>query len=498
MDIPADHIVESIHRAAQFVSCFHPADHVRHLAAAWDREQSPAARAAIGQILVNSRMAAFGRRPICQDTGMVVVFLRLGMDSRIRSPLPVEELVNEGVRRAWADAGNPLRASMVADALFDRRNTRDNTPATTHVELVPGAGLDITLSAKGGGSENKARFTVLNPAASVEDWVVSTMEGLGAGWCPPGIIGLGIGGGAEKAMLLAKQALNAPIDMLDLLARGPRDRAEEFRINLYTRINALGIGAQGLGGMTAVLDVKLATAASHAASKPVALVPQCAANRHVHFRLDGSGPADFAPPALSDWPDLGPEAAATGRRVRIDGLTRADAAQWQAGETLLLSGRILTGRDAAHKRLAGMQAQGIPFPVDFAGRLIYYVGPVDPVAGEAVGPAGPTTATRMDPFTPMMLDTGLVGMIGKAERGPATVQAIAQHGAVYLAATGGAAYLIARSIRSARVVAFADLGMEAIYEMEVEDLPVTVAVDARGNAIHQSGPADWRRRIAGG
>lgn len=498
MDIPADHIVESIHRAAQFVSCFHPADHVRHLAAAWQREQSPAARAAIGQILINSRMAAFGRRPICQDTGMVVVFLRLGMDSRIRSTLPVEELVNEGVRRAWADAANPLRASMVADALFDRRNTRDNTPATTHVALMPGSGLEITLSAKGGGSENKARFTVLNPATSVETWVVNTMEGLGAGWCPPGIIGLGIGGGAETAMLLAKQALNAPIDMLDLLARGPRNRNEEFRLNLYTRINALGIGAQGLGGMTAVLDVKVATAASHAASKPVALVPQCAANRHVHFRLDGSGPADFPPPALADWPDLGPEAGATGRRVQIDGLTRAQAANWQAGETLLLSGRILTGRDAAHKRLAEMQARGVPFPVDFAGRLIYYVGPVDPVAGETVGPAGPTTATRMDDFTPMMLDTGLVGMIGKAERSPATVQDIARRGAVYLAATGGAAYLIARSIRSARVVAFADLGMEAIYEMEVADLPVTVAVDARGNAIHQSGPAHWRRRIAAG
>lgn len=496
MDIPADHIVESIHRAAQFVSVFHPVDHIRHLTRAWEREESPAAKAAMGQILLNSRMCAYGRRPICQDTGMVVVFLRLGMESRILSRVPIEELVNEGVRRAWAEEGNPLRASMVADSLLDRRNTRDNTPATTHVELVPGSGLDITVSAKGGGSENKARFTVLNPAASVEDWVLKTMETLGAGWCPPGILGLGIGGGAEKAMLLAKQALNAPIDMLDLLARGPNSKIEEFRIDLYTRVNALGIGAQGLGGMTSILDVKVGTYASHAASKPVALIPQCAANRHVHFHLDGSGPADFAPPALSEWPDLGPEAGATGRRVQITGLTKAEAATWQAGETLLLSGKILTGRDAAHKRLADMQAKGQPFPVDFNGRLIYYVGPVDAVAGEAVGPAGPTTSTRMDPFTPMMLDTGLLGMIGKAERGPATIESIAAHGAVYLAATGGAAYLISQSIRSAKVLAFEDLGMEAIYEMEVEDLPVTVAVDASGNSIHRTGPQIWRERLA--
>jgi fumarate hydratase class I len=496
VDIPADHIVESVHRAAQFVSCFHPVDHIRHLTRAWEREESPAARAAMGQILLNSRMAAYGRRPICQDTGMVVVFLRLGMESRILSDRPVEDLVNEGVRRAWLDEANPLRASMVGDPLFDRRNTRDNTPAVTHVELMPGSGLEITLSAKGGGSENKARFTVLNPAASVEDWVLSTMETLGAGWCPPGIIGLGIGGGGEKAMLLAKQALNAPIDMLDLLARGPQTRMEEFRIDLYQRINALGIGAQGLGGMTAVLDVKVATYPSHAASKPVALIPQCAANRHVHFRLDGSGPADFTPPALSEWPDLGAEAGVTGRRVRVDGLTRADVAGWKAGETLLLSGRILTGRDAAHKRLADLRAVGKPFPVDFAGRLIYYVGPVDAVGDEAVGPAGPTTATRMDPFTPMMLETGLLGMIGKAERGAQTISSIADHGAVYLTATGGAAYLISRSIRSSKVLAFADLGMEAIHEMEVEDLPVTVAVDATGNSIHRSGPAEWRNRLS--
>lgn len=496
MDIPAEHIVDSIHRAAQFVANFHPLDHIRHLTRAYEREESPAAKAAMGQILTNSRMSAYGRRPICQDTGMIVVFMRLGMESRIRSSLPIEELVNEGVRRAWRDEGNPLRASMVADALFDRKNTRDNTPATTHIELVPGTGLEITLSAKGGGSENKARFTVLNPAASVEDWVVQTMETLGAGWCPPGILGLGIGGGAEKAMLMAKQALNAPIDMLDLLARGPQDRMEEFRINLYTRVNALGIGAQGLGGMTSILDVKVATYPSHAASKPVALIPQCAANRHVHFHLDGTGPAEFEAPPLSAWPDLGAEAGATGRRVTIDGLTRAEASTWTSGETLLLSGKILTGRDAAHKRLAEMKAAGTPFPVDFNGRLIYYVGPVDAVRDEAVGPAGPTTATRMDAFTPMMLDTGLVGMIGKAERGPATIEEIARQGAVYLAATGGAAYLISQSIRSAKILAFEDLGMEAIYEMEVVDLPVTVAVDARGNSIHRTGPEIWRKRIA--
>lgn len=493
MDIPGEHLVESIRRAAQFVSCFHPLDHIRHMAAAWQREQSPAARAAIGQILANSRMVAYDRRPICQDTGMIVVFLRLGMESRLLGGRPVEDLVNEGVRQAWRDIDNPLRASMVKDALLDRRNTGDNTPAMVHVALMPGRGLEVTLAAKGGGSENKTRFTILRPADSVTDWVVSTMSGLGAGWCPPGLIGLGIGGSSETAMLMAKQSLNAPLDMMDLLARGPANRVEEFRIDLYNRINALGIGAQGLGGMTAVLDVKVATAASHAASKPVALIPQCAANRHVHFHLDGTGPAEFEPPSLSDWPDLGPEAAISGRRVALDGLERATMAGWRAGETLLLSGRLLTGRDAAHQRLASLVARGQPLPVSLQGRMIYYVGPVDPVRDEVIGPAGPTTASRMDDYSEMMLDQGLLGMIGKAERNDATIAALVRHGAVYLTATGGAAYLISRSIRSARVVAFADLGMEAIYEMEVTDLPVTVAVDAHGTSIHRAGPSKWRQ-----
>lgn len=496
MDIPGEHVVESVYRAAQFISCYHPADYVRHLARAYEREQSPSARAAMAQILENSRMAAYGRRPICQDTGMIVVFARLGMESRIVSEQSFEDLVNEGVRRAYLDRQNPLRASVVADPLFTRRNTRDNTPAVVHVSLVRGSGLHVMVSAKGGGSENKARFTTLNPGASVEDWVVSTMEGLGAGWCPPGMIALGVGGGAEKAMLLAKEALNEPIDMLDLLARGPRDPVEEMRVSLYNRINALGIGAQGLGGLTTVVDVKIATYPSHAASKPVALIPQCAANRHVGFRLDGSGPASFDVPSPEDWPDLGAAADAVGRRVSLDGLTREDIAAWTAGETLLLSGRILTGRDAAHRRLAELRARGEPFPVDFRDRFIYYVGPVDAVGDEVVGPAGPTTATRMDGFTDMMLETGLLGMIGKAERGDATVAALARHRAVYLAATGGAAYLISRSIRAAKVLAFADLGMEAIYEMEVKDMPVTVAVDATGASVHKTGPALWRGRTA--
>lgn len=498
MDISGEDLSESVYRAAQFVSCFHPADHLRHMALAYRREANPAAKAAIGQILDNSRMAAYGRRPICQDTGMILVFLRLGMESRIRSTRSLEDLVNEGVRRAWAEEGNPLRASMVEDPIFSRRNTRDNTPAVIHTTLVPGAGLDAVVSAKGGGSENKARFAVLNPAASVEDWVLKTMEGLGAGWCPPGVVALGVGGSSEKAMLLAKEALNDPMDMADLLRRGPADKIEELRISLYEKINALGIGAQGLGGLTTVLDVKIAAYPSHAASKPVALIPQCAANRHVHFRLEGQGPAEFAPPRLEDWPDLGPASAAVGRRVSLEGLTRAEVGSWRAGETLLLSGRLLTGRDAAHQRLAQMKARGEAPPVDFRNRFIYYVGPVDAVRGEAVGPAGPTTATRMDGFTEMMLETGLLGMIGKAERGDATIQALARHGAAYLAATGGAAYLISKSIRSARVLAFEDLGMEAIYEMEVEDMPVAVAVDARGESIHKTGPALWRRRIAEG
>ncbi|MXQ10764.1 fumarate hydratase [Microvirga makkahensis] len=496
MDIKGDDIVESVYRAAQFISYFHPADYIRHLSTAYTREESPAAKAAMAQILRNSRMSAYGRRPLCQDTGMIVVFAKLGMESRILSDRPLEDLVNEGVRRAYRDVGNPLRASMVADPIFERKNTRDNTPAVIHTQLVQGPGLSMSIGAKGGGSENKARFTTLNPAASIEDWVLATMPTLGAGWCPPGMIALGVGGSAEKAMLMAKEALNEPIDMLDLLERGPQTPLEGLRVSLYEKINALGIGAQGLGGMTTVVDVKIATYPTHAASKPVALIPQCAANRHVHFHLDGSGPAEFEPPALSDWPEMPEEESATGRRVCLDRLTHAEIAGWRAGETLLLTGRILTGRDAAHRRLADMQARGEPFPVTFKDRFIYYVGPVDAVGDEAVGPAGPTTATRMDGFSEMMLETGLLGMIGKAERGDATVETLARHGAVYLAATGGAAYLISKSIRSAKLLAFEDLGMEAIFEMEVEDMPVTVAVDATGQSIHKTGPALWRKRIA--
>ncbi len=491
-------ITRSVADALQYISCYHPADYIRHLAAAYEREQSPAARNAIGQILVNSRMAAFGRRPICQDTGLVVVFAKVGMEVRIDADRSFAELVDAGVREAWLDEHNPLRPSMVADALFERRNTRDNTPAVTHVELVPGRTIELTIAAKGGGSENKARFTTLNPGASVVDWVVGTMETLGSGWCPPGLIGVGVGGSAEKAMLLAKEVLNEPIDMADLLRRGPANREEEMRVELYEKINALGIGAQGLGGLTTVVDVKIATYPSHAASKPVALIPQCAANRHLKLVLDGSGPAHLEPPRLADWPEVMLEdSLVQARKVDLDRLTREEAASWHAGETLLLSGRLLTGRDAAHKRLAELIAAGEPLPVDLAGRVIYYVGPVKAVRDEIVGPAGPTTATRMDGFTGTILrETGLLGMIGKAERGPAAIEAIRTHRAPYMIAVGGAAYLISKAIRSARVLAFEDLGMEAIHEFVVEDMPVTVAVDVEGRSIHQSGPEVWRRRIA--
>ncbi|MGQ0567545.1 MAG: fumarate hydratase [Gemmobacter sp.] len=485
-------IVETVRAALQYIAVYHTPDYLAHLGAAYAREQAPAARAAIGQILESSRLAALGRRPMCQDTGMVTVFARLGQSVVIDGEHALADLVNEGVRLAWRDAGNPLRASMVADAVFDRRNTGDNTPAVTHVDLCPGNTLDLLIAAKGGGSENKARFATLNPAASVEDWVVATVEGMGAGWCPPGVLGIGAGGSAEKAMLLAKRAVMDPIDMTDLIARGPASEAEALRLRLYDRINGLGIGAQGLGGMTTVLDVKLATCATHAASLPVALVPQCAANRHATVTLDGSGPAYLAPPDLSAWPQV--ERAATGplRRVDADTLTRADMRSWRAGETILLSGRILTARDAAHRRMVAMLARGEALPVPLAGRIVYYVGPVDPVGDEVVGPAGPTTATRMDPFTAPLLEQGLLSMIGKAERGPEAVAAIARHGATYLVAVGGAAVLVARATRAARLLAFEDLGMEAIREFTVRDMPVTVAVAADGTSIHQTGPAAWR------
>jgi fumarate hydratase class I len=446
-------------------------------------------------------MCAEGHRPICQDTGIVVAFVRIGMDVRFAdATTSVAGMVDAGVRRAYLDPDNPLRASVVADPLFDRKNTGDNTPAVVHVELVPGNRVDVQIAAKGGGSENKSKLAMLNPSDNLVDWVLQTVPTMGAGWCPPGMLGLGIGGTAERAMLLAKQSLMLDIDMHELKARGPRNKLEELRIELCDKINALGIGAQGLGGLTTVLDVKIAMQATHAASKPVAMIPNCAATRHAHFTLDGSGPAFLEPPSLSNWPDVqwAPDYEAS-RRVDLEHLTKAEVASWQPGARLLLSGRILTGRDAAHKRIQELLARGEPLPVDFNGRLIYYVGPVDPVRDEVVGSAGPTTSTRMDKFTEMMLgQTGLFGMIGKAERGPAAIEAIRRHESAYLMAVGGAAYLVSKAIRSARVVAFADLGMEAIYEFEVQDMPVTVAVDARGAAVHESGPRDWRERIASG
>lgn len=494
--INASDIIESIAGAVQFAAVYHPADFLEHLDAAFRREESETAREAIAQLLVNSRMSALGRRPICQDTGVANVFARVGMDASWSGleGRSLQDLVDEGVRRGYADRDNPLRFSVVGDPIFKRQNTRDNTPAVLHTDLVPGAQLEFTVATKGFGAENKARFTVLNPSGSVADWVVETVEKLGAGWCPPGFLGLGVGGTPERAMLLAKQSLfETPLDMGDLIRRGPGNREEGLRIEIYQRVNALGIGAQGLGGLTSVLDVKLKTYPTHAASLPVALIPQCAANRYVKFVLDGTGPARFEPPSLSQWPEVSlSRTADRARKVDVDTLTREGLAGWKIGETLLLSGRILTGRDAAHKRLADLSAKGESWPVSLDGRLIYYVGPVDPVRDEAVGPAGPTTSTRMDTFTDLVLAHGLLGMIGKAERGPATIASIKHHGAAYLTAVGGAAFLVAQAIKSARVVAFADLGMEAMYEFLVEDMPVTVAVDTGGRSIHDEGPRQWR------
>ncbi|MCG3186205.1 MAG: Fumarate hydratase class I, anaerobic [Rhodocyclaceae bacterium] len=487
--------IQSIADALQFISYYHPADFIRSLTRAYELEQSPAARDAMAQILVNSRMCAEGHRPICQDTGIVNVFLEVGMNVRWDATLSLEDMVNEGVRRAYNDADNPLRASIVSDPLGGRKNTRDNTPAVIHVSLVPGDRVEVDVAAKGGGSENKSKFVMLNPSDSLVDWVMKTVPTMGAGWCPPGMLGIGVGGTAEKAMLMAKAVLMEPIDMPELIARGPASRLEELRIELYEKVNALGIGAQGLGGLTTVLDVKIRDYPTHAASLPVAMIPNCAATRHAHFVLDGSGPATLARPALSDWPSLD-YGTAGGRRVDLDQVTPEMVASWKPGEVVLLSGRLLTGRDAAHKRMADMLARGEPLPVDFRGRFIYYVGPVDPVRDEAVGPAGPTTATRMDAFTEIMLaKTGLLGMIGKAERGPVAIEAIRKHRAVYLIAVGGAAYLVSKAVRKARVLAFEDLGMEAIYEFEVEDMPVTVAVDAEGNSVHRTGPREWQARI---
>ncbi len=496
--IREDDFIASVADALQFISYYHPIDYIEHLGRAYEREQSPAARDAIAQILTNSRMCAEGHRPLCQDTGIVNLFIKVGMDVRWDARRSLADMVNEGVRRAYNHPDNRLRASVVDDPLFARKNTRDNTPAVFHVELVPGAAVDVTVAAKGGGSENKSKFVMLNPSDSIVDWVLKTVPTMGAGWCPPGMLGIGVGGTAEKAMLMAKESLMEPIDMHDLLARGPRDQAEELRIELYEKVNALGIGAQGLGGLTTVLDVKLRLFPTHAASKPIAMIPNCAATRHVHFVLDGSGPAVLEPPSLEHWPKVTWTAGGSSRRVNLDALSRAEVQSWKPGETLLLNGRMLTGRDAAHKRIADLLASGAGLPpgVDFTNRVIYYVGPVDPVRDEVVGPAGPTTATRMDKFTDMMLErTGLIAMVGKAERGPVAIESIRKHQAAYLMAVGGAAYLVSKAIRAARVVAFEDLGMEAIYEFEVQDMPVTVAVDAAGTSVHNTAPAEWSARI---
>jgi fumarate hydratase class I len=493
--IKREDLAQSIADALQFISYYHPADYIRALGRAYEREQSPAAKDAIAQILTNSRLCAEGHRPICQDTGIVNVFARVGMNVRFDFP-DFEQAVNEGVRRAYLDPQNRLRASVLDESDFGRKNTRDNTPAVIQVELVPGERLELDVAAKGGGSEAKSKFAMLNPSDSIVEWVLKTVPTMGAGWCPPGMLGIGVGGTAEKAMLMAKQSLMAPIDMAELKARGPRSKVEEMRIELYDKVNALGIGAQGLGGLSTVLDVKIRTYPAHAANRPVAMIPNCAATRHAHFVLDGSGPAELEAPSLADWPAVTWTPDAKSRRVDLDKLSKAEVASWQPGERLLLSGKMLTGRDAAHKRIQDLLQRNEPLPVDFANRVIYYVGPVDPVRDEVVGPAGPTTSTRMDKFTEMMLSrTGLIGMIGKAERGPVAIEAIRKHGAAYLMAVGGAAYLVAKAIRKSRVVAFEDLGMEAIYEFEVRDMPVTVAVDAKGNAVHTTGPAEWSRKI---
>ena len=498
--IKQEDFIASIADALQYISYYHPVDYIEALADAYSAEQSPAAKDAIAQILTNSRMCAEGHRPICQDTGIVVAFVKIGMDVKWDGvTMPLSDMVNEGVRRAYTHPDNTLRGSIVADPAGARRNTRDNTPAVVHFDLVPGGTVDVKIAAKGGGSENKSKLAMLNPSDSITDWVVKTLPTMGAGWCPPGMLGIGIGGTAEKAMVLAKEALMDPIDMHELKRRGPASMIEELRIEIFEAANALGIGAQGLGGLSTVLDVKILDYPTHAASKPVGMIPNCAATRHAHFTLDGSGAARLEPPDLSRWPDVQWAPAPSSKRVNLDTLTREEVARWQPGDRLLLNGKLLTGRDAAHKRIADLFAKGQPLPpgVDFTNRAIYYVGPVDPVREEVVGPAGPTTSTRMDKFTDMMLaKTGLLVMVGKAERGPVAIEAIRKHGAAYLMAIGGAAYLVSKAIKSSRTVAFADLGMEAIYEFEVRDMPVTVAVDARGTSVHESGPREWQQRIA--
>jgi len=494
--IREDDLIESVADALQYISFYHPVDYIRALGEAYDAEQGPAAKDAIAQILTNSRMCAEGHRPLCQDTGIVNVFVKWGQDCRLDSIRSLQEVVDEGVRRAYNHPENKLRASVLADPAFTRRNTRDNTPCVLSVEMVPGRTVSIDVAAKGGGSENKSKFKMMNPSDSIVDWVLDMVPQMGAGWCPPGMLGIGIGGTAEHCVKLAKQSLMEPIDMGQLKARGPQNDVEALRIEIFDKVNALGIGAQGLGGLATVLDVKILDWPCHAAGKPVAMIPNCAATRHAHFTLDGSGPSYLPVPDLDQWPQVQWQPDAAAKRVNLDNLTPEEVQSWNAGDRLLLSGAMLTGRDAAHKRIEDMLRRGEELPVSFKGRAIYYVGPVDPVADEVVGPAGPTTATRMDKFTPTMLDLGLLAMIGKAERGPSTVQEIARHKVAYLMAIGGAAYLVARAIKQAKIVAFEDLGMEAIYEFTVQDMPVTVAVDCQGNNVHTLAPLHWRDKIA--
>ncbi|GHE85536.1 fumarate hydratase [Thalassotalea profundi] len=490
-------LIESIADALQYISYYHPLDFVQALEKAYYKEQSKAAKDAIAQILINSRMSAHGKRPICQDTGIVTCFVKVGMGVQWdKTDMTVQQMVDEGTRRAYLNPDNPLRASIVADPTGARKNTKDNTPSVVHIDMVEGNEIEVMIAAKGGGSENKTKMAMLNPSDSIADWVVKTLPSMGAGWCPPGMLGIGVGGTAEKAAVLAKESLMEPVDIQELLDRGPQNAEEELRLEIYDRVNKLGIGAQGLGGLTTVVDVKINSAPTHAASKPVVMIPNCAATRHVHFHLDGSGPADLTPPKLEDWPEITWEVGEDVRRVNVDGLTKADIAQWKTGETVLLSGTILTGRDAAHKRIQEMLNNGEELPVDFTDKFIYYVGPVDAIGDEAVGPAGPTTATRMDKFSELMLaKTGLLGSIGKSERGAATCENIKKHKSVYLMAVGGAAYLVSKAIKKARVVAFEDLGMEAIYEFVVEDMPVTVAVDSTGESAHVTGPQIWQKKI---
>lgn len=497
--IKQDDVIQSVADALQYISYYHPLDFIEAMKEAYDREESPAAKDAIAQILVNSKMCATGHRPICQDTGIVTVFVKVGMDVQWNgATMSVDDMINEGVRRAYTCPDNVLRASILADPAGARKNTKDNTPAVIHYSVVPGNTVEIDIAAKGGGSENKSKMAMLNPSDSVVDWVLKTVPTMGAGWCPPGMLGIGIGGTAEKAALMAKESLMEHIDIHELKARGAQNRTEELRLELFEKVNELGIGAQGLGGLTTVLDVKIKDYPTHAASLPVCMIPNCAATRHAHFVLDGSGPAELKAPPLSAYPEITESGANTARRVNLDTLKPEDVLTWKSGETLLLNGKMLTGRDAAHKRMVDMLNKGEKLPVDLKGRFIYYVGPVDPVRDEVVGPAGPTTATRMDKFTRQILEqTGLLGMIGKSERGPIAIEAIKDNKAVYLMAVGGAAYLVAQAIKKSKVLAFPELGMEAIYEFDVEDMPVTVAVDSTGVSVHTTGPQLWHEKIVG-